>query len=143
MTSHNSNMNTPLILFSEGLYTLTNLSPGFLMLSQTAFMKAFSTVFESVTMTGKKNHGENTQKIKKVVIELLPSGMFASLALGPLLSHYGRHHTKSVGDRFKRRKGGDFSRHKWMSCCRYGAVDILLWNFLGFHRFRGRQAKFM
>lgn len=84
MTSRNSNMNTPLKLFSEGLYTLTNLSPGFLMLSQTAFMKAFSTVFESVTMTGKKKCGENMQKIKKVVIELLPSGMFASTGSWPI-----------------------------------------------------------
>lgn len=68
-------MNVFLILFYE---RLTSLSPGFLVLSQTAFMEGFSIVLESVIMTRNKNCGENTKKIKKVVTELLPSGTFAS-----------------------------------------------------------------
>lgn len=65
MTFGNSKMNTLLILFSKGLYTLNNSSPGFLVLSQAALVKVFSTLFESVIMTRDKNCGENTQTIKK------------------------------------------------------------------------------
>lgn len=90
-----------------------------------AFVKAFSTVFETRIMIRYKIYGEDIQKIKTVIQPLI--GMFAST--GPSLSHVGRHQMKSVGARYKTKKRRGLLKAEvaelWMSC--HG----ISWIFMG------------